>query len=149
MNSDIKPPDSSILTYYIEAFGGEMIYQLRDKEPTNLKVAQETTNNIDKSMKASGKSNLHGFTRGSSSRQSDSKEKALVPDNKDPSYDPLKSIAEMVKIMEATHATQLSALHNRLIAMERSQNRNNRFQPRPNNERWKKKSPQQEQRPPN
>jgi hypothetical protein len=55
----------------------------------------------------------------------------------------------MVKRMEATHATQLSALQNRLIAMERTQNFNNRFQPRPSNEIWQKKSPQQEQRPPN
>ena len=53
----------------------------------------------------------------------------------------------MVKRLEATHSTQLSALQNRLIAMERSQN--NRFQPRPNNEKWKKKGPPQDQRPPN
>jgi len=49
--------------------------------------------------------------------------------------------------MEATHATQLITLQNRLIAMDRSQN--NRFQPRPNNEKWKKKGPPQDQRPPN
>jgi hypothetical protein len=61
-------------------------------------------------MQASGKSNLPGFTRGSSSKQSESKEKATTPDNKDPSYDSLKAITEMVKRMEATHATQLSAL---------------------------------------
>jgi hypothetical protein len=149
MHKDIKPPKSAILIYYIEAFGGEMRYQLRDKEPTDLKTAQETAIKIDKNMQASGKSNLPGFTRGSSSRQSDPKEKAAIPDNKDPSYDPLKAITEMVKRMEATHATQLSALQNRLIAMERSQNQNNRFQPRPGNERWQKKTPQQEQRPPN
>jgi hypothetical protein len=56
-------------------------------------------------------------------------------------YDPLKVIIEMVKIMGATHANQLSAFQNRLIAMERSQSQDNRFQPRPNNERWKKKGP--------
>jgi ribonuclease HI/transposase InsO family protein len=149
MHQDIKPPESAILIYYIEAFGGEMRYQLRDKEPTDLKKAQETAIKIDKNMQASGKSNLPGFTRGSSSKQSESKEKAAAPDNKDPSYDPLKAITEMVKRMEATHATQLSALQNRLIAMERTQNFNNRFQPRPSNERWQKKAPQQEQRPPN
>jgi hypothetical protein len=33
MHSDIKPPAEAILIYYIEAFGGEMRYQLRDKEP--------------------------------------------------------------------------------------------------------------------
>ena len=37
MHQDIKPPESAILIYYIEAFGGEMRYQLRDKEPTDLK----------------------------------------------------------------------------------------------------------------
>jgi hypothetical protein len=37
-------------------------------------------------------------------------------------------------------------MQNKLITMERAQN--NRFQPRPNNERWQRKSPQY-QRPPN
>jgi hypothetical protein len=136
LHTNIKPPDNSILIYYIEAFGGEMRYRLRDKEPTNLKSDQETTIKMDKNMQASVKSNLPGFTRGGSSRQSESKEKAAAPDNKDPTYEPLKAITKMVKRMEATHATQLRALQNRLIAMERSQN--NRFQPRPNNEKWKR-----------
>jgi len=92
----IKPPDSAILIYHIEAFGGEMRYKLIYKEATNIKVAQEMTNNIDKNMQASGKSNLPGFTRGISSRQSDSKEKEAVPDIKDLSYDPSKVIREMV-----------------------------------------------------
>jgi hypothetical protein len=92
LHTDIKPPDNAILIYYIEAFGGEMRYQLRDKEPTNLKIAQETTIKIDKNMQASGKSKLPGFTRGGSSRQSESKEKEATPNNKDPSYDPLKAI---------------------------------------------------------
>ena len=39
LHTNIKPPDNAILIYYIEAFGGEMRYQLRDKEPTNLKSA--------------------------------------------------------------------------------------------------------------
>jgi len=49
--------------------------------------------------------------------------------------------------MEANHSTQLSAMQNKLIAMERAQN--NTFQPRPNNERWKRKSPPRDQRLPN
>jgi hypothetical protein len=75
LHIDIKPPDNAILIYYTEAFGGEMRYQLRDKEPTNLKAAQETTIKIDKNMQALGKSNLPGFIRGSSCRQTESKEK--------------------------------------------------------------------------
>jgi hypothetical protein len=48
LHKDIKPPDTSILIYYIEAFNGEMRYQLRDKEPTTLKLAQEMAINIDR-----------------------------------------------------------------------------------------------------
>jgi hypothetical protein len=42
--TNIKPPDNAILIYYIEAFGGEMRY----KETTNLKVAQEMATKIRK-----------------------------------------------------------------------------------------------------
>jgi hypothetical protein len=52
------------LIYYIEDFGGEMRYQLRDKEPTTLKGAQEVATKIDKNMQASGKSNLLSATLG-------------------------------------------------------------------------------------
>jgi hypothetical protein len=53
----------------------------------------------------------------------------------------------MIKVMEANHVAQLNAMQNRLIAMERSQA--NTFQPRKNNERWQRKGPPQDQRPPN
>lgn len=48
--------------------------------------------------------------------------------------------------MELNHATQMSAMQNRLIAMERSQN--NRFLNKPN-KHWQRKDPPQDQRPPN
>jgi hypothetical protein len=64
LHKDIKPPETSILIYYIEAFSGEMCYQLRDKEPANLKIAQETAIKIDKNMQASGRSNLSRFHQG-------------------------------------------------------------------------------------
>ena len=60
----ILPPDASILIYYIEAFEGEMRYQLRDKEPRTLNGAMETVEKIDKNMQSSGKSNLPGFSIG-------------------------------------------------------------------------------------
>jgi hypothetical protein len=53
---------------------------------------------------------------------------------------------EVIKAMEANHASQLNAMQNRLIQMERSHA--NRFQPR-TNERWQRKGPPQDQRPPN
>jgi hypothetical protein len=124
-----------------------MRYSLRDKEPPSLKATHDISVKIDKNMQALGKSNLPGFSWGSSSRQTKVKDKTATPENKDPNFDPLKVITEMVKRMEATHTTQLGALQNRLIAMERSQN--NRVQPRPNNDRWQRKGPPQDQRPPN
>jgi hypothetical protein len=69
-----------------------MRYQLRDKYPANLKAAQEMAIKIDKNMQASQKSNLLGFSRGNTSKQSENKEKAVVSDNKDTSHDPLKAL---------------------------------------------------------
>ena len=125
LHTDIKPPAASIFIYYIEAFGGRLRYQLRDKDPTNLK-AQEVAIKIDRNMQASGKSNLPGFTRGSSStsKQAELKDKT-VSTEKDSSIDPLKELTEVIKAMEANHASQLNAMQNKLIAMERSQS--NRF----------------------
>jgi hypothetical protein len=89
MHTDIKPLADAILIYYVEAFGGEMRYQLRDKEPLNLKATQDIVVKIDKNMQASGKSNLLGFSRGSSSRQIEAKGKAAAAasENKDPNFD--------------------------------------------------------------
>jgi hypothetical protein len=134
LHTDIKPPDNAILIYYIEAFGGEMRYQLRDKEPATLKGAQEVATKIDKNMQASGKSNLPGFTRGGNSKQSEPKDKVVASDSKSSSADPIKELTKMIKAMESNHAAQLNAMQNKLIAMERSHC--NRLQPRQNNEKW-------------
>ena len=40
LHIDYNPPTASIPIYYVEAFNGEMRYQLRDKEPKNLKTMQ-------------------------------------------------------------------------------------------------------------
>ena len=74
MDDEFKPPDKSILVYYIEALNGEMRYQLRDKEPTDLKIAQALAIKIDANMQASGKSNQHGFTREKAKQESKGKE---------------------------------------------------------------------------
>lgn len=71
LHKDIKPPKTSILIYYMEAFNGEMIYQLGDKEIENLSLAQSMAIKIDKNMQALGKSNLLDFRMGSSSKLSE------------------------------------------------------------------------------
>lgn len=48
--------------------------------------------------------------------------------------------------MEIDHATQMTTMQNRLIAMERDQT--NKFHHKPNNG-WQKRTPPQEQRLPN
>jgi hypothetical protein len=120
LHTYIKPPDNAILIYYIEAFSGEMRYQLRDKEPTNLKIAQEMATKIDKNMQASGKSNLPGFTRGSISKQSEFKDKVVASKSKSSSSDPIKELTKTIKAMESNHATQVNAMQNIMIAMEKN-----------------------------
>ena len=95
---------------------------------------------IERNMQALGKSNILGFTRGSSSKQSDPKEKS---ESKISANDHFKELAEMIKTMELNHATQMNTMQNRLITMERSHN--NRFQNKPNKD-WHRNG-SQDQRP--
>jgi hypothetical protein len=55
-------------------------------------------------------------------------------------------LTQLIKQMEVNHANQINALQNRLITMERSQN--NRQQHKPN-DKWPRRPPQNDQRPPN
>ena len=48
LHTDMKPMDNSILIYYIEAFGGEMGYQLRDKEHANLSIREVKSSRFHK-----------------------------------------------------------------------------------------------------
>ena len=75
LHKDIKPHDVAILIYYIEAFTRDLRYQLRDKEPVDLKQAQELAENNERNMQSSIKSNIPGFTRGNSSYNKESKGK--------------------------------------------------------------------------
>ena len=63
LHKDIKPHDAAILIYYIEAFTGDLRYQLRDKEPVDLKTAQELAEKIEKNMQSLGKYNIPRYTR--------------------------------------------------------------------------------------
>ena len=73
MDDEFKPSNKYILVYYIEALNGEIRYQLRDKEPTDLKFAQTLAIKID-AMQTSSKSKLPGFTRGCAKQESKGKE---------------------------------------------------------------------------
>jgi ribonuclease HI len=144
LHANILPSDAAILIYYMEAFEGEMRYALRDKDPQNLKAAQATAIKIDKNMQDARKSNIHGFTRGSSSKVNEEKKKKV--EGQESSNDGIKELTQLIKQMEINHANQINALQNRLITMERSQN--NRQQHKPN-DKWPKRPPQHDQRPPN
>ena len=63
IHTDYKPTAQSILVYYIEALNGEMQYQLKDKDPTTLLIAQEMAVKIDRNMQSSSKSNIPSYTR--------------------------------------------------------------------------------------
>ena len=140
----IRPPEDAILIHYMESFYGEIRYQLRDKEPTNLKDAQKLATKIEKNMQASGKSNIPGFTRGTSSKFHEDKKKK--PEIQESSNDSIKELTQLIKQMEINHVNQMTAMQNTLITMERLQA--NKFHPK-HNEKWQKKPSSHEQRPPN
>ena len=56
-----SPPAASVLDYYIEALSGKIQYQIRDKEPATLLLAQGLAIKIDKNMQSSGESNIQGY----------------------------------------------------------------------------------------
>jgi hypothetical protein len=76
LHQDVKPPAAAILIYYIEAFEGEMRYALRDKDPQICQAAQEMALRIERNMLEARKSNIPGFTRGSSSQPNEEKKKS-------------------------------------------------------------------------
>ena len=65
-----------------------MRYQLRDKEPADLKTAQELVEKIEKNMQSSGKSNILGYNRGNTSYNKETKGKAVESEEKGTSKDP-------------------------------------------------------------
>jgi hypothetical protein len=144
LHQDIKPPPASILIHYMEAFEGEMRYQLRDKDPQSLVDAQKYAVRIDKNMQDARKSNIPGFTRGSSSKSNEEKKKKV--EGHESSNDGIKDLTQLIKQMEVNHANQINALQNRLITIERSQHNRSHHKP---NEKWPKRPPPHDQRPPN
>ena len=64
----ISLPLISILIHFIEAFNKKISYQLRVKDPQDLKAAQTIVIKTNSNMQASWRSNLRGFVRGCASR---------------------------------------------------------------------------------
>ena len=64
----IKHHATSILVHFIGYFSREIIYQLRDKDPLDIKEPQNIVDQIENNMKSSRRYNLHGFLKGSTFR---------------------------------------------------------------------------------
>ena len=142
---DIKPKDASILISYIEAFTGDLRYQLRDKEPANLKTAEELAEKIEKNMQSSGKSNILGYTRGNTSYNKE-KGKSVESEEKGTSKYPMEKVTDMIKNLVtsqnqlmANHFAQLNHMQNRIVTMEKNNGPRN-FHPK-QNKMYQNKSP--------
>ena len=72
------------------------MYQLRDKEPANLKTAQELAEKIEKNMQSLGKSNIPSYTRGNTSYNKE-KGKPVESKEKGDSEDPMEKVKDMIK----------------------------------------------------
>jgi hypothetical protein len=140
----IKPLDASILIHYMEAFEGEIRYQIRDKDPQTLKDAQNFAVRIDKNMQDARKSNIPGFSRGTSSKNVEERKKKV--EGHESSNDSIKELTQLIKQMKINHANQINALHNRLITMEMAQASRSHHKP---NDKWPKRPPPHDRRPPN
>ena len=104
---EIKPNDASILISYIEAFSSDFRYKLRDKEPANLKTAQELAEKIEKNMQSLGKSNTPGYTMGNTSYNKE-KGKSFESKEKGAFKDPMEKVTDMIKYL-VTSQNQLMA----------------------------------------
>jgi hypothetical protein len=92
--TSIKPPPPSILIHYMEAFEGEIRYQLRDKDLKTLVEAQNYAVRIDKNMQDARKSNILGFSRGTSSQPYEEKKKKI--ENQGSSNDGIKELTQLI-----------------------------------------------------
>ena len=144
---DIKPKNASILISYIKAFTGDLRYQLRDKEPADLKTSQELAEKIEENMQSSGESHIPGHTRGNVSCNKETKGKSIESEQKGASKDPMEEVTDMIKDLvtsqnqlNANQSAQLNHMHNRIITMERKNGPRN-FQPKQNH-MYQKKFPQ-------
>jgi lantibiotic modifying enzyme len=102
-----------------------------------LEAAQSIAIRVEQNFLEARKSNIPGFTRGSSSKANDEKKKESK--GQESSSDGIKELTQLIKQMEVNHANQMNAMQNRLIAMERSQA--NRAPHRPN-DKWPRRPPQ-------
>jgi hypothetical protein len=94
IHADILPSKTTILSYYMESFEGEMRYALRDKDPQDLNLAQALAIKIDKNMQDARKSNILGFTMGSSSKINGEKKKKV--EGQDSSMDGIKELTQLI-----------------------------------------------------
>jgi hypothetical protein len=108
MHKDIKPKDAAILIHYIEAFEGEIRYALVDKEPQDLNTAQRIAIRVEQNLLEARKSNIPGFTRGSSSKVNDEKKKETK--GQESSDDGMDKFTKLLKQMEINHANQIKQM---------------------------------------
>jgi hypothetical protein len=115
LHRDIKPSDAAILIYYIEAFEGEMRYALRDKYPQTLEATQNIAIRVEQNLLEARKSNIPGFTRGSSSKINDEKKKESR--GQESSSDGIEKLTQLIKQMEINHVNQAKEHASQMNAM--------------------------------
>ena len=95
-------------------------------------------------MQASRKSNVLGFSKDSPPKS----DKVKKVENQEHQGDSIKELARLIKQMEEVYINQLSAMHNKIVAMEKDKGNNHKP-----NDRWQKGLPkgppyQEQERPP-
>ena len=63
---------------------------------------------IEKNMQSSGKSNIPGYTRGNTSCNKETKDKAIESEEKGTSKDPMEKVADMIKNLVTSQNQQMA-----------------------------------------
>ena len=90
-----------------------------------MSATQTEALKMERAIRESGKYEIFCFNRGPS-KSHDSKGKA----KEESAHDPIKELTQLIKTMKENHTTQMNAIQNRMVPMERNQA--GRFQNRSN-----------------
>ena len=108
-----------------------MQYQLKDKDPTTLLIAQEMTVKIDQNMQSSVKSNSHGYTRVLiPPKQQEIRAKDSTNHMQETSDKKMKEMNDRMEALQANYVNQLKDMQNRVINIERARTSQNNFPPK-------------------
>jgi hypothetical protein len=114
-----QPTPFTVLMYYINAFQEHFSFFLNEAKPTDLVGVESKAKSLNESWNLSGTPDILNFPWA----KGDHKKKSVAPTT-EPTLDPLSTLVQEMKKMQATFTQTNNALENMIVHMERIQNQN-------------------------